>query len=170
MADPKPEYHCDLELIRQNFPPELIGTTAWCLWRYQWREPKNGKAGKWTKVPYQPNGAPAKSNTRSTWSSFEVVSARYKHANNKFDGVGFFLFPPLVGVDLDRVRNPKTGVIEQWAQNIINELDSYSEVSPSGTGVHVWTTGELSPDARNRVGQIEVYQLGRYFTVSGGKI
>jgi putative DNA primase/helicase len=168
MSTPKPDYRCNLDLIQQNFPLELQDTPAWCVWRYQWRDTKNGKPGKWTKVPYQPSGSLAKSNTRSTWSPFSSVSAAYKRG--KYAGVGFFLFPPLVGVDFDKVRDPLTGKIDSWAQDIITGLDSYAEVSPSGTGVHVWTTGELSPEARNRVGQIEVYQLGRYFTVSGVKL
>jgi putative DNA primase/helicase len=83
---------------------------------------------------------------------------------------GFYLFPPLVGVDFDKVRDPHTGVIEPWAKEIIAGLDSYSEISPSGTGVHVWTTGQLSEEARNRAGRIEIYQRGRYFTVTGEKL
>ena len=165
MTDAKPPYVCNLCLIEQNFPNELIALKAWCLWRYQWRNPLNGKPGKWTKVPYQPCGAPGKSNDRRTWATFEEAKAAYRPG--KYNGVGFYLFPPLVGVDFDKVRDPQTGIIEPWAQQIIADLNSYSEISPSGTGVHVWTTGQLSEEARNRAGRIEIYQRGRYFTVTG---
>jgi len=164
----KPKTNCDLELIRQNFPAELLAVMCWCLWRYVWREPKNEKEGKWTKVPYQPNGATAKSNDRGTGSPFGSVCAAY--CTGKFDGVGCFLFPPLVGIDLDHVRDSQTGEIEQWAAEIIKQMDSYCEVSPSGTGVHIWTAGELRPDGGHRKGRVEIYQIGRYFTVTGEKI
>jgi putative DNA primase/helicase len=165
---PRPSYRCDLSLIQQNFPAELIAIKAWCLWRYQWRDPANGKPGKWTKVPYQPCGALGKSNASTTWAAFQDVKAAYRP--DKYSGVGFYLFPPLVGVDFDEVRDLHTGVIEPWAQQIIAELNSYSEISPSGTGAHVWTTGQLSDEARNRAGRIEIYQQGRYFTVTGDKL
>lgn len=166
----KPLYRCNLDLIRQNFPEELRTMTLWCNWRYQWREPKSGKPGKWTKVPYQSCGLPARSNDRATWSSFDSVADAMAIRGHRFDGVGCFLFPPLVGVDFDKVRNPETGVIEPWAADIISGLSSYTEVSPSGSGLHVWTTGQLSEEARNRSGQIEIYAQGRYFTVTGWKI
>src|SRR5262249_37739468 len=51
-------------------------------------------------------------------------------------------------VDLDRCRNPHTGVIAPWAMDIIRRLDSYAEVSPSGTGVHIFVDGSLPDDAK----------------------
>jgi putative DNA primase/helicase len=72
----------------------------------------------------------------------------------------------LCGVDLDKCLDPETGEIESWAQEIVGELSSYTEISPSGTGVHVLVRAEL-PDGRNRKGQIEMYDHGRYFTMSG---
>ena len=72
----------------------------------------------------------------------------------------------LCGVDLDKCLDPETGEIEGWAQEIIEELDSYTEISPSGTGVHILVRGEL-PEGRNRKGRFEAYDRGRYFTVTG---
>jgi putative DNA primase/helicase len=69
-------------------------------------------------------------------------------------------------VDLDDVRDPLTGVIEPAAQFLIDDLSSYTEVSPSGTGVHILCRGVLPP-GRRRVGRIEMYQTGRYFTITG---
>ena len=62
--------------------------------------------------------------------------------------------------------DPETGEIESWAWEIIEELDSYTEISPSGTGVHILVRGEL-PEGRNRKGRFEAYDRGRYFTVTG---
>jgi primase-polymerase (primpol)-like protein len=85
-----------------------------------------------------------------------------------YGGIGFVFTPEddLCGVDLDGCLDPETGEIEGWAQEIIEELDSYTEISPSGTGVHVLVRGTL-PAGRNRKGRFEAYDRGRYFTVTG---
>ncbi|ELY72164.1 hypothetical protein C488_15382 [Natrinema pellirubrum DSM 15624] len=84
------------------------------------------------------------------------------------DGVGFVFTDddPIVGVDLDDCRNPETRDIDDLAVDIIERLDSYTEISPSGTGFHVLIEGEL-PDGRNRRGSIELYDTARFFTVTG---
>jgi hypothetical protein len=69
-------------------------------------------------------------------------------------------------VDLDGCLNPEAGEIEGWAQEIMQELDSYTEISPSGKGVHVLVRATL-PEGRNRKGRFEAYDRGRYFTVTG---
>ena len=73
---------------------------------------------------------------------------------------------PIVGVDLHDCRNPETGEIDDWAASIVETLDSYTEISPSGTGVHVLVIGEL-PGDRNRSGDLEIYEPARFFTVTG---
>ena len=70
------------------------------------------------------------------------------------------------GVDLDGCLDPETGEIESWAQELIEELNSYTEISPSGIGVHILVRAQLPP-GRNRKGRIEFYDRGRYFTVTG---
>jgi hypothetical protein len=82
------------------------------------------------------------------------------------DGIGFQLGPPYVGIDLDKCRNAETGVIEPWAEEIIEKLNSYTEISPSGTGIHIWVKGAL-PKSGRRKGRTEMYASGRYFTVTG---
>jgi hypothetical protein len=83
-------------------------------------------------------------------------------------GIGFVFTAddPFCGVDLDRCRDAVTGEVEEWAREIIRELDSYTEMSPSGTGVHILVRATL-PEGRNRNGRIEIYDHDRYFTVSG---
>jgi len=76
---------------------------------------------------------------------------------------------PIVGVDLDDCRDPETGDVDDAALDIIGRLDSYTEVSPSGTGYHVLITGEL-PDGRNRRGSVELYDTARFFTVTGDHV
>src|SRR5215217_1569358 len=133
----------------------------WLCWRTEERD------GKPTKVPYSPlTGRRADSTNSKTWAGYEeAVSA---HRQHDYHGIGFVFTPEddLCGVDLDGCLNPETGDLEGWAQEIIEELDSYTEISPSGTGVHVLVKGTL-PLGRNRKGRFEAYDRGRYFTVTG---
>lgn len=142
-----------------NVPEALKARTAWVCWRYEERD------GKPTKVPYNARtGKRAKSNDPNTWATFADAVA----AAPRYDGVGIMFAEGLCGVDLDHCRDPKTGELEPWAAEVVAELDSYTEASPSGTGVHVLVFGDLPP-GRRRKGQVEVYGPGspRYFTVTG---
>jgi len=72
-------------------------------------------------------------------------------------------------VDRYKCRDPQTGKIEAWARDIIKRLNSYTEVSPSGRGLHIIIKGKLPPGG-NRKGNIEIYSHGRYFTMTGHHI
>lgn len=110
--------------------------------------------------------------TKSTnWASFgTAVGVASTQASF---GIGFTLGavhegPTFSGVDLDKCRNPETGKIEDWAWKIIRFLNSYTEISPSGTGVKIFMTGSLPDDARQgKVYKVEIYDRGRYFAVTG---
>ena len=84
-------------------------------------------------------------------------------------GVGFVFSPddPFVGVDLDHCRDPESGVVKPAAQEITTELNSYTEISPSGTGVHIIVQARLSRGGRRRTGNFECYGDSRYFTMTG---
>ncbi len=72
-------------------------------------------------------------------------------------------------VDLDDCRDPETEEADEAARDIIERLDSYTEVSPSGTGYHVLIKGDL-PDGWNRRGSFELYETARFFTVTGDHV
>ena len=133
----------------------------WVCWRSEERD------GRPTKIPYGPlTGEKASSTDPKTWAGYgDAVTARRAHGH---DGIGFVFTANdrLCGVDLDGCLDAETGEIARWAQEIIEELGSYTEVSPSGTGVHVLVRGTL-PAGRNRRGRFEAYDRGRYFTVTG---
>ncbi|WP_425604351.1 hypothetical protein [Natrinema gelatinilyticum] len=77
---------------------------------------------------------------------------------------------PHVGLlDFDDIRDPETGDVDDTARDIIERLDSYTEISPSGTGYHVLITGDL-PGGRNRRGSVELYDTARFFTVTGDHV
>ncbi|ELZ32322.1 hypothetical protein C474_07552 [Halogeometricum pallidum JCM 14848] len=111
----------------------------------------------------------ASSTDPETWGSFETALAYTDTANA--DGIGFVFTDddPIVGVDLDDCRDPDSEDVANAALDIIERLDSYTEVSPSGTGYHVLITGDL-PDGRNRRGSIELYDTARFFTVTGDHV
>src|SRR5262249_41588283 len=108
--------------------------------------------------------APAKSNAPSTWGSFDQAMRRLK--TNTVDGIGFELANGLAGVDLDDCRDTDTGAIESWARDIIDAFATYTEISPSGTGVKLFLRGAVPP-GRKRRDKIEIYSEGRSFTVTG---
>ncbi|ELZ27030.1 hypothetical protein C474_16809 [Halogeometricum pallidum JCM 14848] len=90
---------------------------------------------------------------------------------NAQSGLGFVFTDddPFVGVDLDDCRDVETGNGDLWAVSIVDRLDSYTEVSPSGTGYHVIIEGTL-PDGGNRTGDLELYESARFFTMTGDQI
>ena len=143
-------------------PPALAALERWLVWR---REERDGRI---TKVPWRADGtARASSTDPDTWCDLETALA----AAPRFDGLGIALGDGLAGIDLDKCV--VDGRIAPWAEEIIRDLDSYTEFSPSGTGVHVLLLGGLTRDRHRRDlgdGHIEVYSQGRYFTFTGDHV
>jgi hypothetical protein len=86
----------------------------------------------------------------------------------QLDGVGYVFSAddPYVGIDLDTCRDLETGVIEPWAVEIVDDIGSYTEISPSGRGVHIIGRGTI-PGDRHRAGNIEMYDSVRFFRMTG---
>ncbi len=149
----------DIEAI----PDELAERPQWICWRAEDRD------GKTTKVPVDPTtGSFASTTDDRTWTTLEQA---LEYVVTGADGIGFVFTAtdPLVGVDLDDCRDPETGKPLEPAPSIIDQLDSFTEVSPSGTGYHVLLEGEL-PDGRNRHGTLEMYDHARFFTVTADHV
>ena len=113
----------------------------------------------------------AKINDPSTWYSFGATITAYEFGRGNFDGLMFALTvdDPFVFVDLDHCRDPQTGHIEHLARTYINRLAGYTELSPSGTGVHVFVRGRL-PDFGRKKGNFEVYSSARFATMTGHRL
>ena len=153
-------------------PSALRDLPQWVLWRREERK------GKLTKVPYTPYGSLASSIDPQTWSTFEITRKAYEKGG--YDGLGFVFVRELglTAIDLDHCRDPSTGEIDGWALDIIERFNSYTEVSPSGEGVHILIKGSLPPGVIGRkkylkgegyrpLAGIEMYSGGRYFTMTG---
>jgi len=143
---------------------ELIRRKQWVTWGYE--ERNNRK----TKVLYNPiTKQRAKVNDPRTWVTFTQA----QKAACQFDGIGFVFTKddPFTGIDLDKCI--EDSVVSKSAQELIDCFDSYWETSVSGTGLHCIIKGKIPDEYRTgkgtgrRKGQIEIYDNGRYFTVSG---
>lgn len=145
----------------QNIPAELRELKQWVVWRMPDKEPRRATAPT----------RPAKSNDPTTWSTFAAASAACE--KGRADGVGFVFAAsgPHIGIDLDNCLDAKTGELHPVAAKIVARFATYTEVSPSGTGLHLILRGEM-PAGAGRVkhfhGQkVEIYPDGRYFTMTG---
>lgn len=128
-----------LAVIPENIPRRLATGKRFVLWRWELRE------GKWTKPPYQPNGQLASVDDPETWSTFTAALDAY--TTGKFDGIGRTAEDGIVGIDQDHCV--ADGNIEPQARARVDLLDSYTEVSPSGTGLRTFVFGIL-PDGGRR--------------------
>lgn len=127
--------------------------------------PSQKRPGKTDKIPVNPhNGKNASVTNPETWGTYDQAIDRA--CSDELGGVGFVFTSsdPYIGIDLDGCI--EGGELEPWALAIIERLASYTETSPSGTGVHIITRGEL-PAGGNRKGQIELYATGRFLTWTG---
>mgnify|MGYP000952643638 FL=1 len=138
-----------------------------CLWRY---EEQNGRT---TKVPYRVNGKRASSKNIRHFASFtEVLKVAAP-----YDGIGMGVFSPFAAVDIDDCV--KDGKLSGLAEDVIHTLDSYTEYSPSGKGVHIivkvkdFTFDKSRYYINNRKIGLEVYVPGatnRFVTLTGNTI
>jgi len=150
--------------LRDHIPAELRQLPQWVGWRWEERD------GKRTKPPVTADGSrPASCDDPATWSRFEAVCAGIEAG--KLTGAGFQVRAgqPYTGIDLDHCREPDTGAMAPSARELIERFNSYSEVSPSGTGVHIFIRG-TKPGSRCRQGHVEIYDRSRYLTVTGNHI
>ena len=159
---------------REGVPVALTSREQWVLWR---EERRSGDAT--TKIPYQVTGAEAKTNDSTTWTDFETAVEGLASAEG-FDGLGYVFSSddPFCGVDLDGCRNPETEDLAEWANVLVQKFNTYTEVSPSGTGVKLWFKGHNprgsggnrkidEPQISDKKPGVEIYDSGRYFAVTG---
>ena len=133
-------------MSRQRPPVELVGLDRWV------RHVR--------KRPVMPDGSPASSTNPLTWSSFDAVSSSLVG-----DGVGFVLNGDGIAcVDLDDCFH--NGRLVSWARDVMRSCPAtYVEVSPSGRGLHVFGFAHVGKGRRGD--GVEVYDRGRYMTVTG---
>lgn len=145
-------------------PEELRDRPQWLVFR---AEPNDG--GKLVKRPYQSRATRTLASTvnAAMWSTYE--EARTAVARDRsLHGVGFAFSAsdPYTGIDLDHVID-EDGVISKFALKVIALLDSYTEYSYSGDGIHIIVRAKTS---KGYHGRLEAYSSGRYFVTTGNHV
>lgn len=142
-----------------TMPSDFRALHQFVCWKKEVRD------GKPTKVPYSIHGGKASATGPETWTTFENAIAYAQE--HELAGIGFVFTADdeFAGIDLDGVVDLETGELEPWAADVVRAFGSYTELSPSGTGLHILVRGEL-PRCGKR-GPIEMYDRDRYFTITG---
>jgi hypothetical protein len=147
----------------------------WCGWRYDWRE------GRWTKPPRQLTGQLARNDDPRTWSRFVDIWPAVER-RRQFDGIGLMLLGLRLAVlDLDGIRDSRTGRIVAWVLELLDRLGQpYTEITPSQCGLRVVGVAPSSAPVHigrtahsSGCGAFEVYfnvSTGRYITVTGHRL
>ena len=142
-----------------RIPTSLQAERIWLPFRTSPRP-----AGGVNKIPYNRQGRPAKHNDPSTWMSYAEAVQQAQRPG--YGGIGIMLHAELgiMGIDFDHclVNGELKPQIEQW----VMDLNTYTELSFSGDGLHALAFGRL-PWKANRDSKVEMYVTGRYFVVTG---
>ena len=151
----------------ENVPAMLKGRPNWVVWGLGRAPPK---------APFNPASTlfgrpePAKAGIAETWSNYPTAVECVRRGLAQ--GIGFqFEGNDLYGIDLDKIVD-ENGQIMPDAARIVDKLDSYTELSPSGKGLHIFVTAPGADITRHRKKDffLEIYNTGRYFTVTGNSL
>src|SRR5438105_1036907 len=151
------------ERLQSGMLSELLPYPQFVVWKY------TVENTKLKKRPFNPRThTAARTNDPSTWT--DVNQALRALATGRYNGIGFVFAEsdPFTGTDLDACVS-KDGTIAAWAQEIITTLSSYTEYSPSKLGVHILTQATL-PAAGRKIGHVEMYAEGRFFTITADHV
>lgn len=110
----------------EKLPNKMKQNAPFCLWR------KRKHKGQVKKIPYQINGKCLSSKERTHFSPFDTVIEKV----SEYDGIGIGVFDGFCAIDIDHCHN--NGVLSDMAKDIIATMNSYTEFSPSGDGVHIY--------------------------------
>jgi len=156
------DFNNPLPSQKERIPLELRNRRQWINWKIEYR---NGKPVKIPTAPYASghNGAVSVTDPNNL-ASFDIA---LNSARERKIGLGFVFYKGdgLSGIDLDKCRNLETEKITEDAEEVLKQLDSYSEISPSGKGIHVIVKGTVKDSLKTKT--IEVYGQDRFFTFTG---
>lgn len=155
-----------------KIPAELAQRQQWVLWRFEWDE----KRSAWLKVPYyvgggRRSGDQGSDRDRQRLATLPVVRTAFQRKEGQPDawsGIGFGFLPGdgLIGIDLDKHVDRETGAMSDRCKKIIAAFNTFTEISPSGTGVHLYLQGHTHTAKDNGIG-VEMFCEKQYFTVTG---
>ena len=147
----------------ENIPKE-IQSQGWAGWIAKRR---NGKPGKWNKAPRSLiTGEMIGTDKPELFGTFEQAKTAY--ATGRYTGVGVLLTGNgIVGVDIDDfdATFKEKPAVKAWVTTAI-KAGAYCERSPSGNGLRLFMRGKL-PGTGRKSGSLEIYDNGRFLTVTG---
>jgi putative DNA primase/helicase len=146
-----------------GIPTELKTIDRWVMWQLVQRK------GRWTKMPLTVDGRAASSTDPNTWTTYDEVCDALIMGEG-FDGIGLVLGADVQGIDLDDCRDPASGGLSDLATEVLDRVDGYAEVSPSGTGIKIFAKTNIDGSRTKKELGVELYKDGRYFTVTGHQI
>jgi primase-polymerase (primpol)-like protein len=155
-----------------NLPSELQEGVRFVDWRHEFRNHKP------TKIPVDPHtGKDAESDNPATWCTLTEAVAFYMAQMKWLCGVGrmFDLGDLIIGIDFDRCLDELGDLNpDHPAAGWLPRFDSYSEISPSNTGVKTWIRGSHvlggKTGRRDAMRGVEIYRARRYFTITGRRL
>ena len=140
----------------EKLPQKLKDTDLFCAYRNEQR------GGKKTKVPYNMRTlCRAQSNNKESFCDFATA---LRHVS-KYDGLGVGVFDGLCAIDIDHCVKPDK-TLTALAADVAEIMDSYTEYSPSGTGLRILFTAEGFEYDKTRY-YINNQKLGLEIYVSG---
>ena len=151
----------------KGVPEELRGYRQWIVWKLE-KLPSDKKP---RKVPYSPlshRKSGSNEKYRATWGSFDEACQAWQ--TGRYSGISFAITEsdPFVVIDFDHCV--QGGQIDDWVETWIEKLDSYTELSPSGTGIHIVMRGKKPGPKCKKVKEdyeIEMYEKVRFITITG---
>jgi putative DNA primase/helicase len=165
IARAEPSISTDVDV--DQIPDELKSRRIWTLWR-----PVLNDKGYFDKVPVNANGDRWAAQTDTACRmSFEAARAAYRRWEGEL-GLGVAV-DGFTAVDLDHAI--EGGELRPWARKIVDELGSFTEVSPSGQGVRILIKGRKSTTRCSRNGfegggKVELWDGSRFVTLTGNRI
>lgn len=149
-----------------NIPQELKERNQWLWFKIYHNQDKNGNT-KLVKIPISPITCESNEwNKKENWSDFETALDGLEKSG--CDGLSFVLSEdyPFVCIDLDKVKENFEEV-----KNILNDFsDTYSEISVSENGVHIFVKGSVAKNINNQIDRFEMYKSNKCIAMTGNAI
>lgn len=150
------------------FPDSLTKLPIWFLWRLE-----TDDKGRKTKIPYSAlYDGRASSTNPQTWTTFDRAVDKLQRDRSLYNGIalGVQKSDRLIFIDIDHSVD-ENGDLSEVAQDILNHLPGqFVEISQSGSGLHIFTLGEIPRNFKNSKNGVEMYSEKRFCAMTGNAL
>ena len=181
-------------------PQKITQRYQWIAWRFNQFDcaktpeqrcascPLNGKTDATVPIRVFGCGDYASATDPTTWASYDEALIYHKRPDTRTDGVAYMLSSsgPIVGIVLERCRDPVTDEIDTWAQEIVDHVNTYTEVAETGTDLRLFAATmnpELNPNSnqgatlepsgkidQHEQARIAIYEDSHYLIYTGQQL